>query len=196
MLLRAESVSNEGRRAHLSEVVSPCLAKISEEVCRPERTMGEKRDPASKPAATEAAVAGGATNAHRANLCVCGSGLRSPRCCELDPAFAATPEAMERVAILGNCALHAFANGDFAAAEARTLEVLDTAPRFPAGLWILYLVRRRAGQEHDWWRLRPIMSKRLRSWRCFCSSGVTWSAQSITHEMQSVWRRFICSLTN
>jgi tetratricopeptide (TPR) repeat protein len=148
MLLRAESVWNEGRKVHLSEVVSPCLAKISEEVCKPEATIGEKLSPASKPAATEAAVAGGATDAHRANLCACGSGLRSLRCCELDPAFAAAPEAMERIAILGNLALKAVANGDFVAAEARTLEVLDIAPHFSAGLWILYLVRRRAGQEH------------------------------------------------
>lgn len=109
--------------------------------------MGEERDLALMPVATEALVGGDATDAHQTNLCACGSGLRTARCCELDPAFAAAPETMERVTILGDSAVKAFASCDLAAAEARALELLDTAPRFPAALWILYLVRRRAGQE-------------------------------------------------
>ena len=40
-----------------------------------------------------AATVHGAMNAHQDALCPCGSGLRSCRCCEMDPAFAAPPEA-------------------------------------------------------------------------------------------------------
>jgi tetratricopeptide (TPR) repeat protein len=98
-------------------------------------------------AATEEVVAHGAMNTHQDALCACGSGLRSCRCCELDPTFAAPPEARERVDILANCAAKALASGDSAAAEARSLEVLDIAPRFPSALWILYQIRRRAGHE-------------------------------------------------
>jgi tetratricopeptide (TPR) repeat protein len=92
-------------------------------------------------------VALGAMNAHQDALCACGSGLRSCRCCELDPTFAASPEARGRVDILANCAVRALASGDAVAAEAASLDVLDIAPRFPDALWTLYQIRRRAGHE-------------------------------------------------
>jgi tetratricopeptide (TPR) repeat protein len=98
-------------------------------------------------AATEEVVVHGAMNTHQDTLCACGSGLRSCRCCELDPTFAAPPEARERVDILTNCAAKALASGDSVAAEAGSLDVLDIAPRFPSALWILYQIRRRAGHE-------------------------------------------------
>ena len=98
-------------------------------------------------AAMEGVVAHGVMNTHRDAPCACGSGLRSCRCCELDPTFAAPPEARERVDILANCAAKALANGDSFAAEAASLDVLDIAPRFPSGLWILYQIRRRTGHE-------------------------------------------------
>jgi tetratricopeptide (TPR) repeat protein len=97
--------------------------------------------------ATEGVVAHRAMNTHQDALCACGSGLRSCRCCELDPTFAVPPEARERVDILANCAAKALASGDSVAAEAGSLAVLDIAPRFPSALWILYQIRRRAGHE-------------------------------------------------
>jgi tetratricopeptide (TPR) repeat protein len=98
-------------------------------------------------AVTGGVAARGAVNSHQDAACACGSGLRGCRCCELDPAFAAPPEARERVDILASCAAKAFASGDSVAAEARSLDVLDIAPRFPSALWILYQIRRRAGHE-------------------------------------------------
>ena len=92
-------------------------------------------------------VVHGATNTHQEALCACGSGLRSCRCCELDPTFAASSEAGKRVDILADRAAKALASGDAVAAEARSLEVLNIAPRFPGALWILYQIRRRAGHE-------------------------------------------------
>src|SRR5579864_3896208 len=99
------------------------------------------------PAANGRLTARGTTSEYRDVLCACGSGLKSGRCCDLDPAFAAQPEAMAQVDVLANSASKALAGGDVVAAEARSLEVLDVAPRFPAALWILYQIRRRAGHE-------------------------------------------------
>ena len=92
-------------------------------------------------------AAHGAINTHRDALCACGSGLRSCRCCELDPGFTAPPEARVRVDKVADCAARALASGDAVAAEAGSLEALDIAPRFPSALWILYQIRRRAGHE-------------------------------------------------
>ncbi len=99
------------------------------------------------PAANGHLTARGATNAHQAVLCGCGSGLKSGRCCELDPAFAAPPEARAQVDVLANSAVKALASGDVVTAEAQSLDALDIAPRCPAALWILYQIRRRAGDE-------------------------------------------------
>ncbi|MGO8911840.1 MAG: tetratricopeptide repeat-containing sulfotransferase family protein [Bradyrhizobium sp.] len=104
-------------------------------------------DGACGPAPLGRIVAHGAMNTHQDALCACGSGLRSCRCCELDPGFAASPEARERVDILSDRAARALASGDTVAAEAGSLNVLDIAPRFPGALWILYQIRRRAGHE-------------------------------------------------
>ena len=98
------------------------------------------------PAANGGLIAPG-TTAHQEALCACGSGLKSGRCCELDPAFSAQPEAGAKVDVLANSAVKALAGGDVVAAEARSLDVLDIAPRFPTALWTLYQIRRRAGRE-------------------------------------------------
>ena len=87
------------------------------------------------------------TNAGQTALCACGSGLKSSRCCELDPGFAAMPEARALADVLASSAVKALAAGDAVAAEARSLDVLDIVPRFPAALWILYRIRRSAGDE-------------------------------------------------
>jgi tetratricopeptide (TPR) repeat protein len=92
-------------------------------------------------------VTHGAANTHQDALCACGSGLRGCRCCELDPTFAAPAEARERLDILATGAAKALASGDAIAAEAGSLDVLDTDPRFPSALGILYQIRRRAGHE-------------------------------------------------
>jgi hypothetical protein len=73
------------------------------EPIRGERAFAEKRsaedgarharprqvsDGADGLAALGEIVAQGAMNTHQDALCACGSGLRSCRCCELDPTFA------------------------------------------------------------------------------------------------------------
>jgi tetratricopeptide (TPR) repeat protein len=98
-------------------------------------------------AATEEVGARGTMNTHQDALCACGSGLRNCRCCDLDPVFDTPPEARGWIDILANSAAKALAGGDSVAAEARSLDVLDVAPRFPSALWILYQIRRCAGQE-------------------------------------------------
>jgi tetratricopeptide (TPR) repeat protein len=92
-------------------------------------------------------IAHGTTNAHQAVLCACGSGLKSSRCCDIDPAFVAPSEARAQVDVLANSAVKALAGGDVVAAEAQSLEVLEIAPRFPTVLWILYQIRRRGGRD-------------------------------------------------
>ena len=54
---------------------------------------------------------------------------------------------MQRADVLANCAANTFASGNAVLAEAQSLDALDIAPRFPAALWILYQIRRRAGHE-------------------------------------------------
>src|ERR1700751_162240 len=109
--------------------------------------FAEKRD--APRAATGGGVAHGAmkTNTRQDALCACGSGLRSCRCCELDSAFAAPPEAIQRADVVANCAAKTFASGNTVLAEEQSFEALDIAPRSPAALWILYQIRRRAGYE-------------------------------------------------
>jgi tetratricopeptide (TPR) repeat protein len=129
---------SEDKNAGLSDLVDPRWITTGDRVRDFEKAVKKKRD---------------ADDAHRRfhapqdALCACGNGLRSCRCCELDPTFALPPEAGERVNILASCAAKAFASGDSVAAEARSLEVLEMAPRLPSALWILYQVRRRAGHE-------------------------------------------------
>ena len=144
MLLLAEPAGDEGKRARLSEIAGPYSLRVPQEACKSDSVTGERSGGASKVAAAEAIAE---TNARQAFPCACGSGLKHARCCGLDPAFSAATEITKRADILSHFAARAFANGDFAAAEAQSLDALDMAPHFPAALWILYRVRRRAGQE-------------------------------------------------
>ena len=80
-------------------------------------------------------------------LCACGSGLRSYRCCELSARYNAPFESSEQVNALVIRARQALASSDVAAAERLCLNVLDAAPRLPDALWMLYQIRRRAGQQ-------------------------------------------------
>jgi Tfp pilus assembly protein PilF len=83
----------------------------------------------------------------QAALCACGSGLRNDRCCDFDPDDPAAAETTEQIGLLLRKATEALANGNAAAAETLCLNVLDVAPRLPDALWLLYQIRRRAGQQ-------------------------------------------------
>ena len=88
----------------------------------------------------------GAMKPYQQALCACGSGLRSCRCCNLDPTWLASAEASEQIGLLVNNATAALASGDAATAEKLCLNVLEAAPRLPGALWMLYQIRHRAGQ--------------------------------------------------
>jgi TPR repeat protein len=80
-------------------------------------------------------------------LCACGSGLRSLRCCALDPAYTAPPEASDSIRLLLTRAREALSAGQADAAEKMCLTLLDIAPRLPGALWMLHQVRRAAGDQ-------------------------------------------------
>jgi hypothetical protein len=84
---------------------------------------------------------------YQEDRCVCGSGLRSRRCCDLSPAYVAPPVASEQASLLVGRATEALASGNAAAAETLCLNALDVAPRLPGALWILYQIRNRADQQ-------------------------------------------------
>jgi TPR repeat protein/Flp pilus assembly protein TadD len=83
----------------------------------------------------------------RVDRCACGSGLQSFRCCSLDPHYAATPEARQRMEQRVGRASDLFANGDVAAADTICCDVLNVVPRSLKALWLLYQIRRRSGQR-------------------------------------------------
>jgi TPR repeat protein/tetratricopeptide (TPR) repeat protein len=80
-------------------------------------------------------------------LCACGSGLRSCRCCDLSASYFAPFEATEQIKALIIRARQALASDELAAAERLCLNILDVAPRVPDALWMLYQIRKRAGQR-------------------------------------------------
>ena len=88
-----------------------------------------------------------AASLHATTPCACGSGLRAERCCALAPDYMAPLAAKEALERLVKKASKALANGDVATAEARALEALETAPRLPGALAVLYQIRHQAGQE-------------------------------------------------
>jgi tetratricopeptide (TPR) repeat protein len=88
-----------------------------------------------------------AASAHPPELCACGSGLRARRCCNLEPNYVAPLDAKQVLERLVKKSAKALANGNIADAEKRALEALETAPRLPGALAILYQVRRRAGED-------------------------------------------------
>ena len=77
----------------------------------------------------------------RAELCACGSGVRSCRCCDLDAGYVAPSEAITQSGVLLARAREAFAAGNKRAAEALCIHVLDLAPRVPDALWTLCRIR-------------------------------------------------------
>ncbi|MGH6828472.1 MAG: sulfotransferase [Rhizomicrobium sp.] len=83
-------------------------------------------------------------NAH-VNLCACGSGLRSLRCCGLNLATVATGEASRHLLPLVDRAIASHAKGELAEAAKICLDVLELAPGQGGALAILYQVRKVAG---------------------------------------------------
>lgn len=162
MALVVEPILGDDEKAALPDVAGSGWLATASRVCGFERVFGENRGAVGggRPARLPQSPDGGyglappgrivphlLMNTHRDVLCACGSGLRSCRCCELDPSFAVPPEARERLDILAKSAAAALVRGDIVAAEAGSLDVLDVAPRFPGALWVLYQIRRRAGSE-------------------------------------------------
>ena len=167
----AEPVPGQDERPTLSDAVNPDCVKMAELVHNLEQLANAgyalidrgrtEHGPAAYPAVTpgasragihhgmtaHAATVYGAMNAHQDAQCPCGSGLKTRRCCEMDPAFVAPHEARERADILAGRAAKALAVGDPVAAEATSLEALDVVPRSPGALWTLYQIRRRGGRE-------------------------------------------------
>jgi TPR repeat protein/Flp pilus assembly protein TadD len=107
-------------------------------------TMRQQIMQAAAPAAPHQDLA---VNASSEVFCACGSGLRSCRCCELDPGYAAPPDQVDPVGRLAVRAAEAMAAGDAAAAATLCLEVLEIAPRHPAILWILFQIHQQAGRQ-------------------------------------------------
>ncbi len=74
-------------------------------------------------------------------LCACGSGLRQVRCCSLDMATLAPPEASRHLLPLVERAAQARRQGADATAERLCLEVLELSPGQPDMLWMLSRLR-------------------------------------------------------
>jgi tetratricopeptide (TPR) repeat protein len=77
--------------------------------------------------------------------CACGSGLRPPRCCQLDYASLPPPEASRHLLPLVDRAITAQNQNNAAEAERLCLEVLELAPNQGGALAVLYRIRRAQG---------------------------------------------------
>ena len=78
-------------------------------------------------------------------LCQCGSGLRTSRCCELVTALLPSPDATRHLVPLVERAVQAFRTGAVSVAERLCLDILDLAPDRPGALTILYQIRKGEG---------------------------------------------------
>lgn len=67
-------------------------------------------------------------------LCACGSGLRTVRCCGLDPANLPPPGAARVLAPMVERASELYNQNNSQDAVALVLEVLELAPAHPEGL--------------------------------------------------------------
>jgi tetratricopeptide (TPR) repeat protein len=75
-------------------------------------------------------------------LCECGSGLRTERCCKLDFGRLPPPSAAQLLADLVEKACRSYDSQDISAAESLILQVLELAPAHPPALRLLYQIRR------------------------------------------------------
>ena len=81
------------------------------------------------------------------NLCACGSGLRTARCCGMDAAALAPAEATRHLVPLVERAIQAHRTGAIDTAERLCLDVLELAPDRPGALTVLYEIRKAQGNR-------------------------------------------------
>src|ERR1700710_2894508 len=79
-------------------------------------------------------------------MCLCGSGLRAPRWCGMNPAAMPPPESARHLMPLVERAIIAHRTGAIEMAERLCLDVLELAPDRPGALTVLYEIRKAAGQ--------------------------------------------------
>lgn len=84
-------------------------------------------------------------NSLATQLCPCGSGLRTVRCCGLNPAALPPAESTRHLVPLVERAVQAHRQGATETAERLCLDVLEMAPDRPGALSVLYQIRRAQG---------------------------------------------------
>jgi tetratricopeptide (TPR) repeat protein len=80
-------------------------------------------------------------------MCPCGSGLRSARCCAVDQASMPLPASARHLVPLIERAVVAYRQGAIETAELLCLDVLELAPDRPGALTVLYQIRRDQGNH-------------------------------------------------
>ena len=81
-----------------------------------------------------------------AQLCACGSGLRTVRCCGLNVLALPPPESTRHLIPLVERAVQAHRQGATETAERLCLDVLELAPDRPVALTVLYEIRKAQGK--------------------------------------------------
>ena len=84
-------------------------------------------------------------NSLATQLCPCGSGLRTVRCCGLNPAALPPSDSTRHLVPLVERAVQAHRQGAIETAERLCLDVLEMAPDRPGALSVLYQIRRAQG---------------------------------------------------
>ncbi len=84
-------------------------------------------------------------NSLATQLCPCGSGLRTVRCCGLNPAALPPADSTRHLVPLIERAMQAHRQGANDTAERLCLDVLEMAPDRPGALSVLYQIRRAQG---------------------------------------------------
>ena len=84
-------------------------------------------------------------NSLATQLCPCGSGLRTVRCCGLNPAALPPADSTRHLVPLVERAVQAHKQGAIETAERLCLDVLEMAPDRPGALSVLYQIRRAQG---------------------------------------------------
>ena len=84
-------------------------------------------------------------NSLATQLCPCGSGLRTVRCCGLNPAALPPADSTRHLVPLVERAVQAHRQGAIETAERLCLDVLEMAPDRPGALSVLYQIRRAQG---------------------------------------------------
>ena len=82
-----------------------------------------------------------------AQLCACGSGLRTVRCCGLNVLALPPPESTRHLIPLVERAVQAHRQGATETAERLCLDVLELAPDRPVALTVLYEIRKAQGKQ-------------------------------------------------